>query len=33
MVEERMKLDRKAQLKKPAPYVRFINGKPLMTEL
>ena len=33
MVEERLKLDRKAQLKKPAPYVRFINGKPLMTEL
>jgi hypothetical protein len=28
-----MKLDRKAHLKKPAPYVRFINGKPLMTEL
>jgi 8-oxo-dGTP pyrophosphatase MutT (NUDIX family) len=33
MVEARMKHDRKAQLKKPAPYVRFINGKPLMTEL
>ena len=33
MVEERMKLERKAQMKKPAPYVRFINGKPLITDL
>ena len=33
MLEERMKLDRKAQMKKPAPYVRFINGKPVITEL
>lgn len=33
MVEERMKLDHKAQIKKPAPYVRFVNGKPLITDL
>ena len=33
MVEERMQHDRKEQMKKPAPYVRFINGKPLTTEL
>ncbi|MCH1568395.1 MAG: NUDIX hydrolase [Alphaproteobacteria bacterium] len=33
MVETRMTHERKAQLKKPAPYVRFINGKSLITEL
>ena len=33
MVEERLKLDRKAQMKKPAPYVRFIIGRPLITDL
>jgi len=31
MVEERMQKDRAAQLKAPAPYVRFKNGKPLIT--
>jgi 8-oxo-dGTP pyrophosphatase MutT (NUDIX family) len=33
MVEERMQKDRAAQLKAPAPYVRFKNGKPLITLL
>ncbi len=33
MVEARMQFDRKAQLKKPAPYVRFVDGKSLVTEL
>ena len=28
MVEGRLKLNRKAQLREPAPFVRFINGKP-----
>ena len=30
MIDESMD---KEQMKKPAPYVRFINGKPLTTEL
>ena len=33
MVQARMQFDRKAQLKKSAPYVRFVDGKSLITEL
>lgn len=33
MVEARMQHDRRAQFKQPAPYVRFVNGKPLTMNL
>lgn len=33
MVDQRLKLNRQAQLQAPATYVRFINGKPLIKTL
>ncbi|MDG1066357.1 MAG: NUDIX hydrolase, partial [Luminiphilus sp.] len=33
MVDQRLKLNRDAQLQAPATYVRFINGKPRITTL